>query len=106
MPQETKSHPFSAESDNVALGVVHDTDQLPATVFDIDENCGRAGVDCVFDQLFDDSRRPLDHLARGDAVDQRGRELMNATKVTDRRRRLHAADYRGWGAKAEMASEF
>ncbi len=30
------------------------------------------GVDGVLDQLLDDARRPLDHLAGGDAVDGRG----------------------------------
>ena len=29
----------------------------------------RAGVERVLDQLLDDARRPLDHLAGGDAVD-------------------------------------
>ena len=31
---------------------------------------GRAGIERVLDQFLDDARRPLDHLARGDAVDE------------------------------------
>ena len=33
----------------------------------------RAGVERVLDQFLDDARRPLDHLAGGDAVDERSR---------------------------------
>ena len=36
---------------------------------------GGAGVDRVLDQLLDDARRALDHLARGDAVDEVRRQL-------------------------------
>ncbi len=35
---------------------------------DIDADPARAGVERVLDQLFDDRRGPLDHLARGNRV--------------------------------------
>ena len=37
-----------------------------------DLDLARAGVDGVLDQLLDDARGPLDHLAGGDAVDGLG----------------------------------
>ena len=40
----------------------------------------RAGVDRVLDQLLHDRRRPLDHLAGGDAVDERRRELLDLSR--------------------------
>jgi hypothetical protein len=39
----------------------------------------RPGVDGIFDQFLHDRRRPLDHLARGDAVHQAGGQLLYAT---------------------------
>ena len=47
----------------------------------------RARVDRVLDQLLDDRRRPLDHLARGDAVDEVRRKLLNDAS-------RHAGHYR------------
>ena len=38
--------------------------------FRIDGDAMGAGIDRVLDQLLDRTRRTLDHLARGDAVDQ------------------------------------
>ena len=49
--------------------VVDDPDQLPAAGLDRDCYRFRAGVERVLDQFLDRRRRPLDHLARGDAVD-------------------------------------
>ena len=40
-----------------------------------DLDAARAGVERVLDQLLDDARRPLDHLAGGDAVDDGFGEL-------------------------------
>ena len=53
-----------------AGAVVGDADQAPAAAVGRDLDAGRAGVERVLDQLLDHARRALDHLARGDAVDQ------------------------------------
>ena len=41
---------------------------------DLHVDAGRPRVERVLDELLDDRRRPLDHLARGDLVDQDVRE--------------------------------
>ncbi len=51
------------------LAVVGHADQLAAAVADLDVDAGGQGVDAVFQELFDDARRPLDHLAGGNLVD-------------------------------------
>ncbi len=51
-----------------ADAVVRHPDQRLAAAPERDINLGRAGIDGVLDQLLDDTRRALDHLARGDAV--------------------------------------
>ena len=58
-----------------ARAVVADADQPPAAAVGDDIDAGRAGVERVLDQLLDDARRPLDHLAGGDAVDDGFGEL-------------------------------
>jgi hypothetical protein len=70
-----------------AVAVVDDADQRPPAVLHLDQDVGRAGVDRVLDQLLHDRRRPLDHLARGDAVDQGRGQLLDPAA-------LHRADYR------------
>ena len=52
-----------------ALAVVGDTDQSAAAAVGEYVDARRAGVERVLDQLLDHARRPLDHLAGGDAVD-------------------------------------
>ena len=52
-----------------AGAVVGDPDQAAAAAVGDDLDPGRAGVERVLDQLLDHARRPLDHLAGGDAVD-------------------------------------
>jgi hypothetical protein len=63
--------------------VVNHADQLTASVFDFDDDVGRAGIDRVLDQLLHDRRRPLDDLAGGDAVDQGDGKLMNRPAMHD-----------------------
>ena len=46
-------------------------------MFDRDVDARRAGVKRVLDQLLDGGRRPLDHLAGGDAIDEKGIETAN-----------------------------
>ena len=55
-----------------AAPVVDDADQPPAAGLDRDLDRLRAGVERVLDELLDRRRRPLDHLARGDAVESSG----------------------------------
>ena len=43
--------------------------QPPAAAVGQDLDAVRAGIERVLDQLLDHARRPLDHLAGGDAVD-------------------------------------
>ena len=60
-----------------AAAVVGDADQLAAPLLHRDVDPRRAGVDRVLQQLLDDARRPLDHLAGGDLVDDARRELVD-----------------------------
>ena len=57
-----------------AGAVVGHQDQSPAAVPQGDLDAPGAGVEGVLDQLLDRARRPLDHLAGGDAVDDLGRQ--------------------------------
>ena len=52
-----------------ALAVVGDADQPAAAAVGEHVDALRAGVERVLDQFLDHARRPLDHLAGGDAVD-------------------------------------
>ncbi len=54
-----------------AVPVVGDADQRRTARLDRDVDGGRARVERILDELLDHARRPLDHLARGDLVDQR-----------------------------------
>ncbi len=53
-----------------AFAVVGDDNEVAAAAFDGDLDAARACVDRVLDKLLDHARRPLDHLARGDAIDE------------------------------------
>ena len=53
-----------------AGAVVDDADEAAAAGLDGDVDRAGAGVERVLDQLLDRRRRPLDHLAGGDAVDE------------------------------------
>ena len=56
---------------------------LPPAGLDRDLDRFRAGVERVLDQFLDRRRRPLDHLARGDAVDGQGIETANRHGIWD-----------------------
>ena len=56
-----------------AAAVVHKTDKVAATLFNIDVDARAAGVDGVLQQFLDDAGRPLDDLAGGDLADERRR---------------------------------
>ena len=60
-----------------AGAVVGDADQAASAAVGHDLDVVRAGIERVLDQLLDHARRPLDHLARGDAVDDAFGELAN-----------------------------
>ena len=64
-PRILRAHPFA---------VVLDAHEPLAAQLDVDLDAPRAGVDGVFDELFDDRCRPLDHLAGGDLIGEIGRE--------------------------------
>ena len=51
-----------------AAAIVGDADQAAAAGFHFDAQVGRAGVERVFEQLFDHRSGPLDHLTGGDFV--------------------------------------
>ena len=53
-----------------AAAVVADADQLRAALLDVDLDPCRTGVEAVLDQLLDDRRRALDHLAGCDLIDE------------------------------------
>jgi len=52
-----------------ALAVVGNADQPAAAGFGDHLDVAGAGIERVLDELLDDARRTLDHLARRDAVD-------------------------------------
>ncbi len=52
-----------------AVAVIDDANEFGAARVEVDVDAGRAGVDGVFEQLLDDRRGPLDHLAGGDLGD-------------------------------------
>ena len=57
-----------------AGAVVGDRDEVAATLAHDHVDAPRAGVDGVLDEFLDRARRALDHLAGGDAVDERLRQ--------------------------------
>ena len=61
-----------------SLAVVDDPDPLAAALLDLDVDPSGQCVDAVLQQFLDHARRPLDHLARGDLVDDPGVELLDA----------------------------
>ena len=52
-----------------ASAVVGDLDPIDAATRQRDRYSGRAGVDCVLDQLFQRTGRSFHHFTGGDAVD-------------------------------------
>ena len=62
-----------------AVAIVDDADHALAAGFDFDANRVRAGIERVFEQLFDDRRRALDDFARRDAVGDSFRQDADAT---------------------------
>ena len=54
-----------------ALAVIADGNEPPAASVGENVNARGAGVERVLDQLLDHARRTLDHLAGGDAIDDR-----------------------------------
>ncbi len=72
-----------------ADAVIDDADEAPPTRLDRDLDRTRARIDGVLDQFLDRGSRPLDHLARGDAIDQ---DRIEPADAGTRRRRAEAAD--------------
>ena len=64
-----------------AAAVVNHPHQGDAALFDGDVNLLGPGVECILQQLFDDTRRPLDHLAGCNPIDDRGRQCLNPFHV-------------------------
>ncbi len=54
--------------------IVAHADQLESCAFDIDLDARGTRIERVLDQFLDHRRRPLDHLAGGDLIDERGRK--------------------------------
>src|SRR5271166_3857512 len=55
-----------------AAAIVDDANEPPAAQFDRDVDAAGARVERILDELLDDGGRPLDDLARRDAVDKNG----------------------------------
>ena len=53
-----------------AAAVIAHPDQARATALDVDLDAAGTGIEAVLDELLDDRRRTLDHLARGDLIDE------------------------------------
>ena len=66
-----------------AVAVVGDADELAAAGFDVDADAGGAGVEGVFEELFDDGGGALDDLAGGDLVGDLIGEDVDATHGVD-----------------------
>ena len=64
-----------------AAAVIGDRDQRLAAILEGDLDAVGAGIDRVLDQFLDRRRRALDDLARGDAVDENGRQLADRHQV-------------------------
>ncbi len=60
-----------------ADAIVADADQADAALFQVDVDAPRTGIERVLDQLLDHGRRPLDHLAGSDLVDEGVGELLD-----------------------------
>ena len=54
--------------------VVGDFDQLEPAGVEPDRDLRRAGIERIFHKFLERARRPLDDLARGDAIDELGRQ--------------------------------
>ena len=67
-----------------ALAVVAHAHESPAAPVGHDLDVLGAGIEGVLDEFLDDARRPLDHLARGDAVDDGFGQLANGHAGTPR----------------------
>ena len=70
-----------------AFAVIGDADKPPAAAVGEYVDAAGAGIERVLDQLLDHARRALDHLAGGDAVDDRLGQLADghaATRFNDR----------------------
>ena len=61
-----------------AVAIVGDADELAAAGFDFDADAGGAGVERVFQELFDDGCGAFDDLAGGDLVRHEVREDADA----------------------------
>ena len=84
---------------NSAAVVAH-AYQTDAAVLDVDRELPRTGIERVLDQFLDDRRRALDHLARGDLVDERAFEYPDGHGMAlrgDRRASLAARPASGAG---------
>ncbi len=66
-----------------AAAVVGDADEVLAAALDGQLDPRRAGVDGVLQQFLDHAGRSLDHLARGDLVDDRRRQFPDDPHDTD-----------------------
>ena len=59
------------------MTVIEYPDESCAACLDIHVNGAGARIERILNQFFDERRRPLDHLARSDLVDERPRQQSN-----------------------------
>src|SRR5262249_39250460 len=71
-----------------AAAVVDDADEAASAGFDVDAQVRGAGVQGIFEELFDDGSRPLHHFARRDFVGDLVGENADAA---------HGERIAGWG---------
>ena len=84
--------------DRNAAAVIDHPDHFQPTLADRDVDPRGAGVDGVLHQLFHHARRPLDHLAGGDFVDQGWGKLMDGRHTeTENGEKPHAKAQRREG---------
>jgi len=68
-----------------AAAIVDDANEAPAAQFDRDVDATGARVERILDELLDDGGRPLDDLARRDAIDKNGIKTADGMAGSPRR---------------------
>jgi hypothetical protein len=70
MPLEREAHFVRRHAEPV----IRHLDQLEPAGVEADADLSRAGVERIFNEFLKRARRPLDHLAGGDAIDELRRQ--------------------------------
>ncbi len=72
--------------------IIADANELSAALFDLHADAARAGIQRILHQLLHGSRRPFDHLAGSDAIDQNRIEAADSHASFSNRRGVDTKD--------------